>query len=154
MEETPSTPNPTLSTAEEKTPAIEIIDLLERAPKRSEVTHMSTPEKSDFIKLTEDTFVPVEKQSSSAEAGASQFVTLDEEKIDLDEIEKALALDEFDQDASFSVGANSALEKNLQPQKINLDRSGVSIDEPKFVFSKKEFKVDEIKINIRRPERS
>lgn len=129
--------------------SVEIFDLLERAPKR-EVT-MNEPEKSNVVKISEDTFIPPADEKP-------QFVTLDEEKIDLDEIEKALALDDFDQDqpaaGSFSVGAVNAFDKNLRPQKINLDRSGTSIDEPQFVFEKKEFKVDEIKINIRRPERT
>lgn len=130
--------------------SIEIFDLLERTPKRE--VAMNEIEKSNVVKITEDTFIPPtdEKQVAS-------FVTLDEEKIDLDEIEKALALDDFDQDqpaASFSVGAANAFDKNLRPQKINLDRSGTSIDEPQFVFEKKDFKVDEIKINVRRPERT
>ena len=113
---------------------------------------MNEVEKSNVIKITEDTFIPPADEKPQA-----QFVTLDEEKIDLDEIEKALALDDFDQDepaASFSVGAANAFDKNLRPQKINLDRSGTSIDEPQFVFEKKDFKVDEIKINVRRPERT
>ncbi len=130
--------------------SIEIIDLLERSPRRE--VAVSEVEKSNVIKITEDTFVP-----SAADKLQANFVTLDEENIDLDEIEKALALDDFEQDqpaGSFSVGAANALEKNLRPQKINLDRSGTSIDEPQFVFEKKDFKVDEIKINVRRPERT
>lgn len=130
---------------------IEIIDLLERAPKHEAI--MNEIEKSNVVKITEDTFVPPAADAKSQD----QFVTLDEEKIDLDEIEKALALDDFDQDQpapSFSVGAANALDKNLRPQKINLDRSGTSIDEPQFVFEKKDFKVDEIKVNVRRPERT
>lgn len=130
--------------------SVEIFDLLERTPKREAA--MNELEKSNVVKISEDTFIPPADEKP-------QFVTLDEEKIDLDEIEKALALDDFDQDqpsaaGSFSVGAVNAFDKNLRPQKINLDRSGTSIDEPQFVFEKKEFKVDEIKTNIRRPERT
>ena len=84
----------------------------------------------------------------------ASFVTLDEESIDLDEIEKALALDEFDHEEKALNVRAEALEKNLQPQKVSLSTAGAPIEKPSFVFEKKEFKVDDIKINIRRPERS
>ncbi|MCC2679263.1 MAG: sensor histidine kinase [Pseudobdellovibrio sp.] len=82
------------------------------------------------------------------------FVTLDEEAIDLDEIEKALALDDFDSEEKALNVRAEALEKNLQPQKVSLSAAGAPIERPQFVFEKKDFKVDDIKINVRRPERS
>lgn len=126
---------------------IEIIDLLERAPKSSEARMSSTMQN-----------VPESEEMKTTEPVSEQFVTLDEEKIDLDEIEKALALDDFDQDVEqippVRGAADNALERNLQPQKVSLDSRGSKVEEPRFVFDKKDFKVDEFKVNIRRPERS
>lgn len=82
-----------------------------------------------------------------------QFLTLDEEKIDLDEIEKALALDEFDDDRHAQVGSD-VLENNLKPQKISVSATGAPIEKPHFTLDRKDFKVDQIKVHIRRPERS
>ena len=81
------------------------------------------------------------------------FLTLDEEKIDLDEIEKALALDDFDDDRSGQIGSD-VLENNLKPQKISVSPVGAPIEKPHFSLERKDFKVDQIKVNIRRPERS
>ena len=67
---------------------------------------------------------------------------------------KIIIEDDFDNDEkALNVRADS-LEKNLKPQKVSLSTIGAAIEKPTFVFEKKDFKVDEIKINVRRPERS
>jgi hypothetical protein len=136
----------------------EIINLLEsdydpkdRLRKRSEVSLNPEPEKDNVDNILPP---PIEEAAPVQSQPEENFVTLDEESIDLDEIEKALALDDFDQEEKALNVRAEALEKNLQPQKVSLTASGAPIEKPHFVFEKKDFKVDEIKINIRRPERS
>lgn len=98
--------------------------------------------------------MPNEEAKPVSEAD-QKFLTLDEDKIDLDEIEKALALDDFDEDKSDDMSVSAAaLEKNLQPQKISLSKTGAPIERPEFALERKDFKVDDIKVSIRRPERS
>lgn len=83
-----------------------------------------------------------------------------EENIDLADIEKALALDDFDSespDNSLVVPDAQLIERNLTPQKISLapgDLRPASVEAPRFQLSRKKFDVDEMKINIRRPEKA
>lgn len=154
-------PQAAMAQSEEK-PEPAIYDLLEsdykpedRQRRRSEAALNPTPDPDEFriepvgAAQAEESAgeVPVESNDAS-------FVTLDEEAIDLDEIEKALALDDFDQEEKALNVRAEALEKNLQPQKVSLSATGAPIERPQFVFEKKDFKVDDIKINVRRPERS
>jgi hypothetical protein len=142
---------------EEKPAEPDIINLLEsdynpqdRLKRRNEASLNPEPEKENL-----DNILPPPLEEPPVQAPQDEnFVTLDEESIDLDEIEKALALDEFDHEEKAQNVRAEALEKNLQPQKVSLSSSGAPIEKPQFVFEKKDFKVDEIKINIRRPERS
>lgn len=130
-------------------PDPEIINLFERTSSGRKLKIEDQPQEKAMA--DEEIQPDIKLNSESEETG---FVTLDEEKIDLDEIEKALALDDFDEEEKMVNTQAQALEKNLQPQKISLSSRGASIERPQFVFEKKEFKVDDIKINIRRPERS
>jgi hypothetical protein len=129
----------------------QIFNLLERSDYRPVPTSKSEaivkPEPEKEWKIESDV-------KAETPDDANDFVTLDEESIDLDEIEKALALDDFDQEEKAMNVRAEVLEKNLQPQKISLSSIGSVIDKPQFAFDKQDFKVDEIKVNIRRPERS
>lgn len=108
-----------------------------------------------------------------------QFLAIQDEKIDLTDIERALALDDFDNDADLSphqlVSSDQAvpeaaainaeileqskgvdiIEKNLTPQKISLSAMGAPVEKPSFQVNKKNFSVDqEFKVNVRRPEKA
>ena len=107
----------------------------------------------DETKTTTAIIPPVTPRDHFSAVPEDHFLTLDEEKIDLDEIEKALALDEFDDDKSSNIGSD-VLENNLKPQKISVSPVGAPIERPQFTLEKKEFKVDQFKVNVRRPERS
>lgn len=154
-------PAQAIADAEEK-PEPAIYDLLEsdykpedRQRRRNEAAMNPTPDPDEF--RSEPASAEPEDavgDISPIAANDASFVTLDEEAIDLDEIEKALALDDFDQEEKALNVRAEALEKNLQPQKVSLSVTGAPIERPQFVFDKKDFKVDEIKINVRRPERS
>jgi hypothetical protein len=132
---------------EEKPKEPDIYNLLEPAFKRP-VRPSQNVRKEEPL-LPEEEITPAIPTTNE-----DQFLTLDEEKIDLDEIEKALALDDFDTDQPIENVQAVALEKNLQPQKISLSTTAAPIEKPRFVFDKKDFKVDEARVNIRRPERS
>lgn len=93
------------------------------------------------------------EEKTHANLDSTQFLALPEEKIDISDIEKALALDDFDSEEAEMQSA-AQLEKNLTPQKISVSPSGAPIDRPQFSLERKNFKVDEIKINIRRPEKA
>jgi len=155
--------------APEEKPDSGIIDLLEssykpeeRLRRRNEAALNSVPEPEEISpedfriepagKILDDEVVEV--LAPPVTDNNASFVTLDEEAIDLDEIEKALALDDFDNEEKALNVRAEALEKNLQPQKVSLSATGAPIERPQFVFEKKDFRVDEIKINVRRPERS
>lgn len=80
-----------------------------------------------------------------------KFISLNNEKIDLNEIEKALALDDFDNEAadfqttqsgsdSSPVGINSV---------VSVSPVGAPIEKPQFNFEKKEYRIDRMKIHIR-----
>ena len=125
----------------------EIYDLLGPAFKRPVTPNQNVRKEEPLLPEEENT--PVVPNASE-----EQFLTLDEEKIDLDEIEKALALDDFDTDQPVLNVQAEALQKNLQSQKVSLSSTAAPIEKPHFVFDKKDFKVDEVKVNIRRPERS
>jgi hypothetical protein len=119
-------------------------------------------EKHDAVKSDEppfanaDTVERFDPLSEQPVSGAAQedFLTLDEEKIDLDEIEKALALDDFDSEDRIGNIQEESLKQNLQTQKISIDTATSPIERPQFALNKKEFKVDEFKVFVRRPERS
>lgn len=132
---------------EEKPKEPEIYDLLGPSFKRPVRPNQEVRKEEPL--LPEEEITPV-----NPVANEDQFLTLDEEKIDLEEIEKALALDEFDADQPMGNIQAEALEKNLQSQKVSLSTNSAPIEKPQFVFDKKDFKVDEVRVNIRRPERS
>jgi len=82
-----------------------------------------------------------------------QFLTLESAKIDLLDIEKALALDDFDsEDTKITAVSSELLKDNLTSQKISISVSGSFIDKPQFVLEKKTYLVDEFRTHIRRPE--
>ncbi len=79
---------------------------------------------------------------------------LDSDKIDLADIEKALALDDFDSEEMVDdIASWKILKENLTPQKISLDSAGGPIDQPRFALHKKDYKVDSFKVYVRRPEK-
>jgi hypothetical protein len=132
---------------EEKPKESEIYNLLEPAFKRPVMPSQNVRKEEPMLPEEEMT-PPIPKTIED------HFLTLDEEKIDLDEIEKALALDDFDTDQPIGNAQAEALENNLKSQKVSLSSTAAPIEKPHFVFEKKDFKVDEVKVNIRRPERS
>lgn len=89
-----------------------------------------------------------EKTSPSSD----KFLAIEEEKIDLSDIEKALALDDFDNDEGQSAQAAEVLREKLTPKKISVSSVGAQIDKPQFAMKRKDFRIDEFKVNIRRPE--
>ncbi|AGH96193.1 hypothetical protein [Pseudobdellovibrio exovorus] len=102
-----------------------------------------------------------EEPTIKRDLAEDQFLALQDEKIDLSDIERALALDEFDNEplsepAQESVVADQDdfIAKNLTPQKISLSSMGAPVDKPNFKLEKKNFQVDEFKVNVRRPEKS
>lgn len=137
----------TFAIKEEKPKEPDIYNLLEPAFKR--------PVRPNPNVRKEEPLLPEEEITpANPTANEDHFLTLDEEKIDLDEIEKALALDDFDTDRPIGHVHAEALENNLKSQKVSLSTNSAPIEKPHFVFEKKDFKVDEVKVNIRRPERS
>jgi hypothetical protein len=87
---------------------------------------------------------------------ADHFIAI-EENVDLADIEKALALDDFDsesQELSLVPPDSQLIERNLTPQKVSLSEASPQIESPRIQISRKSFDVDEMKINIRRPEKS
>ena len=131
----------------------DLYNLLESAipVKNQDSKNVANPSSSDngysdrFSNAQEEIEVKVSEES---------FLTLDEEKIDLDEIEKALALDDFEEQDKIGNVHEEALKQNLRPQKISVDAATSPIDRPQFSLNKKEFQVDEVKVFVRRPERS
>lgn len=112
---------------------------------------------TQIVEISEDTktvsthILTEEKTHPSLDA--SDFISLPEDKIDLSDIEKALALDDFDSEEQ-GVELAAELERNLTPQKISVSPAGAPIEKPQFALERKTFKVDEIKINVRRPEKA
>ncbi|MEQ1722330.1 MAG: hypothetical protein ABL930_04085, partial [Pseudobdellovibrio sp.] len=94
-----------------------------------------------------------EEKTAKVSLDSAEFISLQDDKIDISDIEKALALDDFDSEED-SLQASADLEKNLTPQKISVSAMGATIDKPQFALSRKDFKVDEFKTNIRRPEKA
>lgn len=83
------------------------------------------------------------------------FRALEEPQIDISDIEKALALDELTpEDEGDITIATEKLKENLTSQKISVSPSGAKIDKPSFALNKKEFKVNEFKVHVRRPDNS
>lgn len=82
-----------------------------------------------------------------------EFLSLEAEKNDLVDIERALALDDFDKDESLAQISKIELQKNLMPQKVSVSPQGGPIDKPQFQIEKKKFAVDEFVTHIRRPEK-
>ena len=103
------------------------------------------------------TFEPVieDEKTTSVETSSSedQFLTLDNSSIDLSDIEKALALDDFDNEETTSdPAAEEILKENLTSKKISISANGAQVDKPLFSFEKKTYRVDEFKTSIRKPE--
>ena len=94
-----------------------------------------------------------EEKTAKISLDSAEFISLQDDKIDISDIEKALALDDFDSEEDL-LKASHDLEKNLTPQKISVSAMGVAIDKPQFALQRKDFKVDEFKTNIRRPEKA
>ncbi len=101
---------------------------------------------------TQVTETEVEK-TAQISLDSAEFISLHDDKIDISDIEKALALDDFDSEEDL-LKASHDLEKNLTPQKISVSAMGAAIDKPQFALQRKDFKVDEFKTNIRRPEKA
>lgn len=112
---------------------------------------------TQIVEVNEDTKTVstqiLAEEKTHANLDASDFISLPEDKIDLSDIEKALALDDFDSEEQ-GIELAAELEKNLTPQKISVSTAGAPIEKPQFVLERKTFKVDEIKINVRRPEKA
>ncbi len=83
------------------------------------------------------------------------FKALEEPQIDISDIEKALALDELTPEDEGAVTiAAEMLKENLTSQKISITPGGAKIDKPSFALNKKEFKVNDFKVHVRRPDNS
>ena len=83
------------------------------------------------------------------------FKALEEPQIDISDIEKALALDELTPEDERAVSiASEMLKENLTSQKISVNLGGAKIDKPSFALNKKEFKVNDFKVHVRRPDNS
>ncbi len=83
------------------------------------------------------------------------FRALEEPQIDISDIEKALALDELtDEDEGEFSAAAEKLKENLTSQKVSVNSGSAIIDKPVFALNKKEFKVNEFKVHVRRPDNS
>lgn len=83
---------------------------------------------------------------------SDQFLPIEEEKMDLSDIEKALALDDFENEESLPRQTADELKQQLTPQKISISSVGAPIDRPQFALKRTHFEVNEFKVNIRRPE--
>lgn len=84
-----------------------------------------------------------------------QFLAFQDGQIDISDIEKALALDDFDNEDTATLNPSAQmLKKNLTSQKVSLSAIGAPIDKPRFAIQRKDFNVNEFKVNIRRPEKS
>lgn len=106
--------------------------------------------------VTKTASVPelVENEKTKANVLFDHFKSLEEPQIDISDIEKALALDDLiDEEGAHSISAG-LLKENLTSQKVSLSPSGPPIDKPSFALKKKDFKVDEFKVHIRRPDNS
>lgn len=101
--------------------------------------------------------------NSGLNSEKDQFLTLDSAQIDLTDIEKALALDDFDSEnitgdeitiagKAGNEASAELLKHNLTSQKVSISPAGSVIDKPQFTLQRKDYKVDEFKVNIRRPE--
>lgn len=100
---------------------------------------------------------PTEEELERTKTNAliDHFKALEEPQIDISDIEKALALDELTPEDENTVKiAVEMLQESLTPQKISIAPGGARIDKPSFALSKKEFKVNEFKVHVRRPENS
>lgn len=93
---------------------------------------------------------PIKKNEETV-GNEDQFFSINNEKIDLNEIEKALALDDFDSEVVGSIGGNESLSNNRSEvsSNISLSTTGAPIDKPQFNFEKKEYRVDKMKVHIR-----
>ncbi len=94
-----------------------------------------------------------DEKTAKLSLDSAEFISLQDDKIDISDIEKALALDDFDSEED-SLQASHDLQKSLTPQKISVSATGAAIDKPQFALQRKDFKVDEFKTNIRRPEKA
>ena len=92
--------------------------------------------------------------NSNTNIQKDQFLSLNDSQIDLSDIEKALALDDFDSEESIASTESLLLKVNLTSQKISISATGIPVDKPQFSLKRKDFKVNEFKVNIRRPEQS
>ena len=123
-------------------------------------SEVPVPEAEDFVMLSPAETILEEEVTHKKEITSESFLTLDDEKMDLSDIEKALALDDFDDEVLRAEAPQQAgvealrLERNLTPQKISLSPAGAPVVKPDFAMTKKEFESDAFKVNIRRPEKS
>lgn len=103
-----------------------------------------------------------EKATATAIAETQEsgdFLALDNNNnLDMSDIEKALALDDFDSEetseseAALSAASMEKLKENLAPQTVSLSRTGSKIDKPDFELARKDYKVDDFDVKIRKPE--
>ena len=111
-----------------------------------------TPQDEITKTLTNDNLFNLDNSNTNIQK--DQFLSLNDSQIDLSDIEKALALDDFDSEESIASTESLLLKENLTSQKISISATGVPIDKPQFALKRKDFKVNEFKVNIRRPEQS
>lgn len=166
---TPSPPSatvwPPISVVQTQ-PVVEKKIAVEKQTEVGKQTNLSSNLPKNFFKIeqsekevTQETTVksvdlpPAESKVEEVKVVTDQFLELSEDKIDISDIEKALALDDFDSEDNQQNSSNERLKEKLTPQKISISPTGPPIGKPLFSIQKKDFKVDEIKIHIRRPEK-
>jgi hypothetical protein len=145
---------PVMAPAVEVKSEVSVKPEIELEPQAVLVTETPEPKREDEVEpFNFDEMFSEEKIEATADRSSKdQFLSLDDENIDLQDIEKALALDDFDNDEISVKASSDRLEKNLTPQKISVGAT-TTIDRPQFALEKRGFKVDQLKINIRRPEK-
>lgn len=111
------------------------------------------PEVKAEPKVPEQTEEELER--TRANVLIDHFKALEEPQIDISDIEKALELDELTPEDEGDVTiATEKLKENLTSQKISVSPGGAKIEKPSFALNKKEFKVNEFKVHVRRPDNS
>lgn len=163
-ETTVFTDSPTDENYYESPPPIPLPEMPEIAPVVVTEKKQVLPKEFYSINKTENevavpTFEPVINDEITVEKSLNEesFLALDDSHIDLADIEKALALDDFDSEDAASdpasiLASTEILKENLTSQKISISANGALIDKPQFSFEKKTYKVDEFITNIRNPE--
>lgn len=119
---------------------------------KHELQTQSAADISDTQKINVEKILQQDEENSKL--NPQEFLSLEAEKNDLQAIEKALALDDFDNDEGTAKISMAELEKNLTSQKVSVSPTGGPIEKPQFKMEKKKFAVDDFKTFVRRPEKS